>query len=234
MWKSKFYGAFVLNLRVVLHAIDATPARWRGDADSSPLDGASTGASSPRNDLVKNCRVHPTHWLIFHTGRDPPCPRASWCPFRRRKRVARREVRAAARFLAPGPARGALELRDVRAFLSAWRGCCLMTTKGGASPETFSAPTVSAGQVCARFPVHRRTPAAMVAVLQCADERAGAIDGPGLKPCDTHPPQLISLPGGTPGTADLSFGGWNSDSRPAGCRQRHHHLRRPYVEQSNS
>ena len=24
MWKSKFYGAF--------HAIDATPARWRGDA----------------------------------------------------------------------------------------------------------------------------------------------------------------------------------------------------------
>jgi len=27
-WKSKFYGAFVLNHRVVLHAIDATPARW--------------------------------------------------------------------------------------------------------------------------------------------------------------------------------------------------------------
>ena len=23
-----------------------------------------TAASSPRNDLVKNCRVHPTHWLI--------------------------------------------------------------------------------------------------------------------------------------------------------------------------
>ena len=47
MWKSKFYGAFVLNRRVDLHAIDATPARWRGDAGSSPLDGA-----------------HPTHWLI--------------------------------------------------------------------------------------------------------------------------------------------------------------------------
>ena len=31
-----------------LHAIDATPARWRGDAGSSPLDGASTAASSPR------------------------------------------------------------------------------------------------------------------------------------------------------------------------------------------
>ena len=35
VWKSKFYGAFVLNHRVVLHAIDATPARWRGDAGSS-------------------------------------------------------------------------------------------------------------------------------------------------------------------------------------------------------
>ena len=32
-----------------LHAIDATPARWRGDVGSSPLDGAST---------------HATHWLI--------------------------------------------------------------------------------------------------------------------------------------------------------------------------
>ena len=38
VWKSKFYGAF----------IDATPARWRGDAGSSPLDRAA----------------HPTHWLI--------------------------------------------------------------------------------------------------------------------------------------------------------------------------
>ena len=32
MWKSKFYGAFALNRRVDLHAIDATPARWRGTA----------------------------------------------------------------------------------------------------------------------------------------------------------------------------------------------------------
>ena len=32
VWKSKFYGAFALNLRVDLHAIDATPARWSGDA----------------------------------------------------------------------------------------------------------------------------------------------------------------------------------------------------------
>jgi hypothetical protein len=64
VWKSKFYGAFVLNRRVVLHAIDATPARWRGDAGSSPLDRARTAAPSPRGDLVKNCRVHPTLWLI--------------------------------------------------------------------------------------------------------------------------------------------------------------------------
>ena len=46
------------------HAIDATPARWRGGPRSSPLDGASTAAPSPRNDLVKNYRAHPTHWLI--------------------------------------------------------------------------------------------------------------------------------------------------------------------------
>ena len=63
VWKSKIYGAFVLNHRVVFHAIDATPARWRGDADSSPLDGASTAASSPGNDLVKNYRVRSTYWL---------------------------------------------------------------------------------------------------------------------------------------------------------------------------
>ena len=50
--------------RDALHAIDATPARWRGGADSSPLDGARAAAPSPRNDFVKNYRVHPTHWLI--------------------------------------------------------------------------------------------------------------------------------------------------------------------------
>ena len=52
-WKSKFYGAFVLNRRVDLHAIDAPPARRRGDAGSSPLDGAST----PRH-------RREIHWLI--------------------------------------------------------------------------------------------------------------------------------------------------------------------------
>ena len=63
MWKSKFYGAFVLTRRVVLHAIDAAPARRRGAAGSSPLDRARAAAPSPRHDLVKNCRVHPTHRL---------------------------------------------------------------------------------------------------------------------------------------------------------------------------
>ena len=56
---SKTFGAFVLNHHVVLRAIDATPARWRDDAGSLPLDRARTAASSPRNDLV-----HPKHWLI--------------------------------------------------------------------------------------------------------------------------------------------------------------------------
>jgi len=46
----------VLNHRAVLHAIDATPARWRGDAGSSPLDRARTAASAP-DTLVD-----------FHTG----------------------------------------------------------------------------------------------------------------------------------------------------------------------
>jgi hypothetical protein len=31
---------------VDLHAIDATPARWRGDVGFSPLDGASAATSS--------------------------------------------------------------------------------------------------------------------------------------------------------------------------------------------
>ena len=50
VWKSKFYGAFVLDRRVGLHAIDATPARWRGEAGggASPLDSVITAASSTR------------------------------------------------------------------------------------------------------------------------------------------------------------------------------------------
>ena len=47
VWKSKFYGAVALNLRVDLDAIDATPARRRGGAGSSPLDRISTAACAP-------------------------------------------------------------------------------------------------------------------------------------------------------------------------------------------
>ena len=39
---------------LLIHAIDATPARSRGGAGSSLLDPAGTAASSPRNDFVKN------------------------------------------------------------------------------------------------------------------------------------------------------------------------------------
>ena len=73
VWKSKFYGAFVLNHRVDLHAIEQASRRWRGGAGSSPLDGAGTAASSTRNDLVKNYRVHPTHWLISTQFPTPLC-----------------------------------------------------------------------------------------------------------------------------------------------------------------
>ena len=52
---NQIYGAFVLNRRVDLHAIDATPVRWRGDAGSSPLDRASAATPS-RTDLGKSTR----------------------------------------------------------------------------------------------------------------------------------------------------------------------------------
>ena len=38
----------VLNRRVDLHAIDATPARW------PPLDGASAATPSPRNECTRH------------------------------------------------------------------------------------------------------------------------------------------------------------------------------------
>ena len=72
VWKSKFYGAFVLYLRVDLHAIDATPARWRGDA--APRCRRASARPSPRNDLVKNCRTR--RWLIS-TQIVEPWPRRS-------------------------------------------------------------------------------------------------------------------------------------------------------------
>ena len=60
----KLYGAFVLILPVNLQAIDATPARWRGDAGSSPLGRARTAAaSSPRNDSTQVVNtIHLAHF----------------------------------------------------------------------------------------------------------------------------------------------------------------------------
>ena len=112
-----------------LDAIDATPARRRGRVGLSRRDSASTVASSPRNDLVKNCRVHPTHWLIStQAGAEPPrrgrarAPRGrhgSHARARRRDprgvhaRAARRDraARAAARQTSSAAARGPAHLR---------------------------------------------------------------------------------------------------------------------------
>ncbi len=60
VWKSKFYGVFVLNHRVVLHAIDATPARRRGSVCLSRRDSASTVDA-------------PDALIDFHTGRTSRC-----------------------------------------------------------------------------------------------------------------------------------------------------------------
>ena len=54
-WKSNF-RAYCSESARRLHAIDATRARWRGDA-------GGTAASSSRNDLVKNR-------LVLHTAND--------------------------------------------------------------------------------------------------------------------------------------------------------------------
>ena len=58
-------------LRRVRAESSRRPPRHRRDAGSMAwrcrflqLERARTAASSPRNDLVKNYRVHPTHWLI--------------------------------------------------------------------------------------------------------------------------------------------------------------------------
>ena len=61
--------AAVAASSVARHAIDATPAWWRGDAGSSALDGTSAATPSPRNDLVKISRVRaPDARVDFHTG----------------------------------------------------------------------------------------------------------------------------------------------------------------------
>ena len=99
--ESKFDVAFLLNRRVDLRAIDATPARWRGDSGSSSLDRARTAASSPRNE-------HPTDWLI--STQVPAVPRRLRGPLRERQ--AWPPPADARRMPQPVPRR---VLRDVRA-----------------------------------------------------------------------------------------------------------------------
>jgi len=48
----KFYGAFVLNRRVNLHAIDATPARWRGGAAPDTLVDFHAGGDHLRHECA--------------------------------------------------------------------------------------------------------------------------------------------------------------------------------------
>ena len=50
VWKSKFYGAFVLNHRVVLHAIDATPAQ--GVAMPVPRRTSEPGRPRHRREMT--------------------------------------------------------------------------------------------------------------------------------------------------------------------------------------
>ena len=77
----KISRPLMLNRRVALHAIDATPARWRGDAVPSPLDGASAATSSPRNDLVKNRRcTRRTGWFPHRFRRASRIPRRYQMP----------------------------------------------------------------------------------------------------------------------------------------------------------
>ena len=66
VWKSKFYGAFVLNHRVVLHAIDATPARCRGVVVYIPLVPASTVARRAPDSLFDlRTGLHVQHALVY-------------------------------------------------------------------------------------------------------------------------------------------------------------------------
>ena len=52
------------NRRGASHAIDATPAQWRGGVCVAPLDSGTKVAFSTRSDFAKKYRVRPTHCLI--------------------------------------------------------------------------------------------------------------------------------------------------------------------------
>ena len=87
--KSNCRDASPPRLNHDLHAIDATPAGWRVPGGLSPLDSVIKVAFSSRKDLVKNYRVHPTHWLIYAQVRRTRSARM------RSGRLRTRSVRAA-------------------------------------------------------------------------------------------------------------------------------------------
>ena len=66
VWKPNYGARPESPRRPPRHRRDTCSMAWR--CDLSPIDSASMAAPSPRNDLVKNCRVHPTHWLISTQG----------------------------------------------------------------------------------------------------------------------------------------------------------------------
>ena len=65
-WRRKHRVASPLLLNHGLHAIDATPAPWHGDAVLRPRNLASTAALSPRNDFAKN--YAPSSLIDLRTG----------------------------------------------------------------------------------------------------------------------------------------------------------------------
>ena len=69
------------NRRGASHAIDATPAQWRGGVCLAPLDSGTKVAFSTRNDFAKKYRVRPTHCLIcaqVRSGRDLRVDARAW------------------------------------------------------------------------------------------------------------------------------------------------------------
>ena len=69
------------NRRGASHAIDATPAQWRGGVCVTPLDSGTKVAFSTRNDFAKKYRVRPTHCLIcaqVRSGRDLRVDARAW------------------------------------------------------------------------------------------------------------------------------------------------------------
>ena len=100
MRRRQFYGAFVLKHRVVLHAIDATPARWRDDAGSSPLDGARrrqnvisfqvlhTGELSNQKKFENEICRHFLHRKAAAEAGFVLASNSNWMPQPRQRRVA--------------------------------------------------------------------------------------------------------------------------------------------------